>query len=82
MGCKEILNKLNEYVPPVDGGFDASEIPADILSTLEDVAKEFLDIDTLKTQNSDEKDFHDVSVWSLAMALYQAYSLGQASMEE
>ena len=77
----EILESLNEFQIPVDT-FDVSEIPANILSTLEDVAKEFLNIDTLKTQNSDEKDFHDVSVWSLAMALYQAYSLGQASMEE
>ena len=52
--AKQILDKLNEFQMPVDA-FDSSDIPADVLSTLEDIAKEFLDIDTLKTQNSDEK---------------------------
>jgi len=46
---------------------------------LEEIAKDFLSIDTLRTQNSDSLDFHEVSVWSLKAALEAAYNLGRDS---
>ena len=44
---------------------------------LETIAKEILGIETLKTQNSDSLDFHEVSVWSLKAALEKAYTAGK-----
>jgi hypothetical protein len=43
---------------------------------VEDIAKEALGIDTLKTQNSDRLDFHEVSVWQLEAALKMALAKG------
>ena len=45
-------------------------------SELEKIAKAHLFIDTLKAQNSDRLDFHEVSVWGIAEALESAYLLG------
>ena len=44
---------------------------------LEKIAKEHLFVDTLKTQNSDRLDFHEVSVWGISAALEAAYLLGR-----
>lgn len=44
--------------------------------TFTKLAKEFLQIETLETRNSDSLDFKDVSVWSVKAALEAAYSLG------
>lgn len=49
----------------------------EILKQLEEIAKEELFIETLTTQNSDSKDFHEVAVWSVKEALKKAYALGQ-----
>ena len=46
--------------------------------TLERIAKEHLEIETLRTRDSDHLDFHDVSVWQLKKALEEAYRLGCA----
>jgi PIN domain nuclease of toxin-antitoxin system len=40
------------------------------------IADEVLNIETLETQQSDELDFHDVSVWELKRALEAAYIEG------
>lgn len=65
-----------KHTKPVDL-FDLDDVEPEVVRQLEYVAKEYLGIDTLKTQNSDHKDFHEVSVWGLAQALYHAYALGQ-----
>ena len=44
---------------------------------LEQIAKEHLLIETLKTQHSDSLDFHDVSVWGVKAALKAAFEAGQ-----
>ena len=46
---------------------------------LENIASEKLGINTLKIRNSDQLDFHEVSVWSLEDALRAAYELGRQS---
>ena len=45
----------------------------------EKIAQKYLFIDTLRTQNSDSLDFHDVSVWGVEAALKAAYDLGVQS---
>lgn len=50
------------------------------------IARDVLGIPTLTTRNSDRLDFYDVSVWSVAQALEQAYlvglSAGQSEAED
>ena len=46
--------------------------------TLERIAEEHLEIETLRARNSDHLDFHEVSVWQLKKALEEAYRLGYA----
>jgi hypothetical protein len=41
------------------------------------IAKTYLEIDTLKVQNRDSLDFHDVGVASLEAALIAAFEAGQ-----
>ena len=43
---------------------------------LEKIAAERLQIDKLKTQNSDDKDFHTSAIWSIRAALCEAYAKG------
>ena len=74
----KILESLNEAMDL----YGNEGIPSDILPKFEQIAKDLLFIDTLKTQYSDDKDFHDCAVWSIAQAMYQAYKLGQASVEQ
>ena len=40
------------------------------------IANEFLNMETLETQNSDDKDFHDLSVWQVKEALEKAFAAG------
>ena len=49
---------------------------------LESIAQEFLHIETLETRNSDELDFHEVSVWELKEALKQAFLTGKFKAEK
>lgn len=44
--------------------------------TLERIARETLNIETLKARNSDSLDFHEVAVWRLKDALEAAYQAG------
>lgn len=46
------------------------------------IAKQHLHIDTLETRNSDELDFHDVSVWGIRAALQAAFEAGQEAAEK
>lgn len=39
--------------------------------------KHFHTIKTLKTQNSDSLDFHDVAVWAIKASLQEAFLAGQ-----
>ncbi len=57
--------------------YDFELSPLDKETLLSNVAKKYLDIDTLETQMSDSLDFHEVSVWGLKEALNKAYELGQ-----
>lgn len=45
---------------------------------LEQIAREHLDLDTLKTRDSDSLDFHSLSVWQIRAALEAAYQAGAA----
>ena len=45
--------------------------------TLERIAHEILDLDTLATRNSDSLDFHDLAVWRIKEALEAAYTAGR-----
>lgn len=48
-------------------------------SLLETIAvKNLPSVETLKTQNSDSLDFHDISVWCLKNALSEAFKAGFA----
>ena len=49
---------------------------------LESIAQEFLHIETLETRNSDELDFHEISVWGLKEALQQAFLTGRFKAEK
>ena len=40
------------------------------------IANEFLNMETLETQNSDGKDFHDLAVWQVKKALEKAFAAG------
>ena len=43
---------------------------------LTQIASKFLNIETLKTQNSDDNDFHDLAVWQIQEALEKAFAAG------
>ncbi|MCD4823046.1 MAG: hypothetical protein K8S55_00425 [Phycisphaerae bacterium] len=45
--------------------------------TLERIAAQHLDFETLETRKSDSLDFYDVSVWGVKAALEAAYQAGQ-----
>ena len=47
-----------------------------MLSKIEQIATEHLDIPTLKTRNMDDLDFHEVAVWQVKTALNAAYDTG------
>ena len=43
---------------------------------LEQIALNHLFIETLETRHSDQRDFHEVSVWAVKSALMAAYQAG------
>ena len=48
--------------------------------TINMIAKDILDINTLETQNSG-KDFHELAVWQIKQALEEAYTAGKESLK-
>ena len=46
---------------------------------LEYIANKYLDIETLKTRNSDELDFYNLPVWYIYEALNAAFELGKVN---
>ena len=44
--------------------------------TLNQIARDTLRIETLKTRNSDSLDYHDLAVWEIRTALQNAYTAG------
>lgn len=49
-------------------------------SKLSEIAKNGFRMQTLETQNSDQDDFHEVSVWSVKTALEDAYKAGNGNI--
>lgn len=49
-------------------------------AALLEIARKTLEIDTLKTENNDRYDFHELAVWTIKKALEQAFEAGQRSM--
>lgn len=47
--------------------------------TMEEIAGQHLNIETLETRKSDSLDFHDVAVWNIKSALEAAYEAGRRS---
>jgi hypothetical protein len=45
--------------------------------TIEQIAAETLNLETLETRNSDSLDFHDVAVWQIRAALEAAFEAGR-----
>lgn len=45
--------------------------------TLEAIARKHLDLTTLETRQDDDKDFHELAVWSIKAALEAAYNAGR-----
>lgn len=48
---------------------------------LETIASQHLDLETLETQRSDDKDFSDQAVWNIKAALEAAFRAGQQSRQ-
>ena len=46
-------------------------------ATIEKIAKEILDLETLETRRMDSLDFHDLAVWEIRKALEAAYNAGR-----
>ena len=46
-------------------------------ATIEKIAREILDLETLETRKSDSLDFHDMAVWTIREALEAAYNAGR-----
>lgn len=43
---------------------------------LEDIARDYLNLETLQTRNSDSLDFKEQSVWAIKQALLEAFDAG------
>ena len=50
-------------------------------AAIEEIARHHLFIQTLERRNSDELDFHDLSVWGVKAALQAAYEAGKKERE-
>lgn len=48
-----------------------------MIATIEKIAREILDLETLETRKMDSLDFHDMAVWSIREALEAAYNAGR-----
>jgi len=46
-------------------------------ATIENIAREILDLETLETRNMDGLDFHELSVLEIRKALEAAYNAGR-----
>ena len=46
-------------------------------ATIDKIAREILDLETLETRNMDGLDFHELSVWEIRKALEAAYNAGR-----
>ena len=46
-------------------------------ATIEKIAREVLDLETLETRKMDSLDFHDLAVWEIRKALEAAYEAGR-----
>lgn len=49
--------------------------------TIQEIAREILNLETLETRNMDSLDFHDMSVWDIRKALEAAYNAGRESVD-
>ena len=49
-------------------------------ATIEKIAREILDLETLETRKMDSLDFHDMAVWEIRKALEAAYNAGRESV--
>lgn len=70
---RKLMNVLTENVEPLTESND---------QVFANIAKQYLHIDTLETQKSDELDFHDLAVWSIKSALQAAYDAGKKSVSK
>jgi hypothetical protein len=50
-------------------------------TTLTEIARETLNVDTLETIGSDSLDFHDCAVWQIKEALEAAYAAGKEAVK-
>ncbi len=48
---------------------------------LDNIAHQYLGLDTLETRRSDSRDFHDLAVWNVKAALEAAYAAGAKSAQ-
>jgi hypothetical protein len=46
------------------------------------IAREILDLETLKTRKMDSLDFHELAVWQIRKALEAAYNAGRESLNQ
>lgn len=53
-----------------------SNLSQDFDRLIEQIAKKNMNVETLKTRNSDSLDFHNVAVWSIKKALEEAFIAG------
>ena len=53
-----------------------STLSQDFDRLIEQIAKKNMNVETLKTRNSDSLDFYDVAVWSMKKALEEAFIAG------
>jgi hypothetical protein len=49
---------------------------SDMMRDIERIGRDVLDLPTLESRNSDELDFHALSVWQIREALCAAYRAG------
>lgn len=47
---------------------------------IDEIAAKYCGVKTLETQNSDDSDFHNISVWALKSALEAAFNAGYESL--
>lgn len=71
-----VFDLLQRLFPNVVISREAADIETDL--TL--IARQYLDLQTLQTRNSDSLDFKEQSVWSIKEALQMAYEAGRQSM--
>ena len=63
-------------VGPVKCPSSMSTLSQDFDRLIEQIAKKNMNVETLKTRNSDSLDFYDVAVWSMKKALEEAFIAG------